>query len=205
LIELYDHILSDRCYAARLLLGLLGVDYVKRTVDYAPAKTPVSRGVIALNPRGEVPVLVEDGRTHTDLIEILVHLCAHHDVSRAWAPPEAPHVSHWLMFAEGPLRAMHHARNARLFGTPGDLDALTRNARGALRAIEDHLTDQGLAGHDWIVGATPTLADIAVFPSVALSHDAGIGHEDYPAINLWQRRVRRLPGFIAMPGIPDYF
>ena len=34
---------------------------------------------------------------------------------------------------------------------------------------------------------------------------AGIGHEDYPAINLWQRQVRKLPGFIGMPGVPDYF
>ena len=50
-----------------------------------------------------------------------------------------------------------------------------------------------------------TIADIAVFPPAMLSHDSGIGHEDYPAINLWQRRLRKLPGFIGMPGIPDYF
>ena len=44
-----------------------------------------------------------------------------------------------------------------------------------------------------------------IFAPVMLSHDAGIGHEDYPMINLWQRRVRRLEGFVTMPGIPDYF
>jgi glutathione S-transferase len=71
--------------------------------------------------------------------------------------------------------------------------------------IEDHLSDRQLAGKIWTVGDTPTIADIALFPYVMLSHDAGIGHEDYPAINLWQRQVRRLPGFVGMPGIPDYF
>ena len=88
---------------------------------------------------------------------------------------------------------------------PGDLAALQAKGRAALRILDDHLADRALAGIDWIVGDAPTIADIAMFPYVALSHDAGIGHEDYPAINLWQRRVRKLPGFIGMPGIPDYF
>ncbi|MEO7222938.1 MAG: glutathione S-transferase C-terminal domain-containing protein, partial [Devosia sp.] len=74
-----------------------------------------------------------------------------------------------------------------------------------LRLLEDTLTERRIAGRDWLVGPSPTIADIAVFPHVMLSHDSGIGHEDFPAINLWQRRVRRLHGFIGMPGIPDYF
>jgi glutathione S-transferase len=55
------------------------------------------------------------------------------------------------------------------------------------------------------VGDKASIADIAVFPAVALSHDSGVGQEDYPAINLWQRRVRKLRGFVGMPGVPDYF
>jgi glutathione S-transferase len=74
-----------------------------------------------------------------------------------------------------------------------------------LRVLEDALTDQSLSGQDWLVWEKPSIADIAVFPAVALSHDSGVGHEDYPAINLWQRRVRKLRGFVGMPGVPDYF
>ena len=55
------------------------------------------------------------------------------------------------------------------------------------------------------MGDKASIADIAVFPAVALSHDSGVGHEDYPAVNLWQRRVRSLRGFMGMPGVPDYF
>ena len=57
----------------------------------------------------------------------------------------------------------------------------------------------------FVCGDAPTVADIALFPAVALSHDCGIGHEDYPALSLWQRRIRRLPNFLSMPGIPDFF
>ena len=74
-----------------------------------------------------------------------------------------------------------------------------------MRTVEDRLTERHLDGSNWLVGKSLTLADIAIFAPVMLSHDAGIGHEDYPMINLWQRRVRRLEGFVTMPGIPDYF
>ncbi len=92
-----------------------------------------------------------------------------------------------------------------LFSAAGDRDALVAASRSALRVVEDHLTDRALAGEFYLAAREPSLADIAVFPPVALSHDCGVGHEDYPAINLWQRRMRRLPNFIGMPGIPDYF
>lgn len=203
--ELYDHILSDRCYTVRLLLGLLGVSYTKKTVDYAPAKRPASTAIPALNPNGDLPVLVDDGRVFTDLIGILVYLGEQYDPARTWMPRDNNEVLRWLAFAAGPLAVMHEARKATLFAAPGDRDALVRQSRTALREIDDHLTDRSLAGHVWMADEVPTLADIAVFPSVALSHDCGISHEDYAAINLWQRRVRKLPGFVSTPGIPDYF
>jgi glutathione S-transferase len=114
-------------------------------------------------------------------------------------------VSRWLAFAATELVPLADARMVATLGRAGDLAGLNRAGRAALRKIEDHLTLQALEGRDWLAGDGPTIADIAVFPAVALSHDSGIGHEDFPAINLWQRRVRKLPGFVGMPGIPDYF
>ena len=71
--------------------------------------------------------------------------------------------------------------------------------------MEDHLTARRLDGADWVVGAGPTLADIVLFPSFALSRDFGVEHEAYPASRRWARRVRTIPGFSTMPGIPDYY
>ena len=42
------------------------------------------------------------------------------------------------------------------------------------------------------------------FPAFALSRDFGIDHDAFPALRRWARRLRRLPGFVTMPGIPDY-
>lgn len=203
MLELYDHILSDRCYTVRLLLGLLGTPYTKRTVAYTPAQSPPSPAVLPLNPAGEIPVLVDGTMILTDLQAVLIHLRKTRDASQQWRA-EDPDVLHWLGFACGPLTAISRARAVSLFGAPGDRAQLLAAARAALRIVEDHLTERAITGQMFMAIA-PSLADIAAFPAIALSHDCNIGHEDYPAINLWQRRIRRLPGFVSMPGIPDYF
>jgi glutathione S-transferase len=202
--ELYDHVLSDGCYTIRLALKLLGVAHDAKTVDYAPAREPASEAVVALSPSGELPVFVDGALVLSNVATILRHLQATCD-SGGTKWPRSAEVERWIDFAMGPLDALSRARRVTLFGAAGDRAALLTAARNALRMLEDHLTDQALIGRVWIAGDAPSLGDVAVFPPVALSHDCGIGHEDYPAINLWQRRVRKLDGFIGMPGIPDYF
>ena len=191
MLRLHDYILSPEAYTVRLMLALLDVPHEKIAVDAYPGNA-------------EVPVLEDGGTILRDPGLILTYLARAHDP--AWLPAEhAGDISHWLAFAALDLSALNQARRIALFGQPGDLDALQSKARAALRKLEDHLTLQAMDGFDWLAGHTPSIADIAIFPAVALSHDSGIGHEDYPAIHLWQRRIRSLPRFIGMPGIPDYF
>jgi glutathione S-transferase len=71
--------------------------------------------------------------------------------------------------------------------------------------MEDHMTVREFDGGDWFVGRKPTIADVALFPAIALSRDAGIEHDAYPALRRWIRRFRSLPGFRTMPGVPDYY
>lgn len=188
-LRLDDYVLSSDCYGVRLLLALLGRSYERVAVDMYPG------GAAA-------PVLRDGPLTLRDPGEILVHLATR--FGPAWLPAEAD-ATRWLAFAATDLRPLVEARLVAVLGRPGDLEALNARGRLALREIEDHLTMQALGEHPWLVDDAPTIADIAVFPAVMLSHDSGLGHEDYPAINLWQRRLRKLPGFVGMPGIPDYF
>jgi glutathione S-transferase len=171
------------------MLSLCGAKCDRRTASFEPGVT--------------VPIYADGLVSVKGAIPILRYVAAHNDPAR-WRSEDA-NVAMWLGFAEGALSSVTRARDVRLFGAAGDLATLQREARVALRTIEDHLTDRHLAGSDWLAGDAATLAEVAVFAAVALSHDAGIGHEDYPAINLWQRRLRKLDGFISMPGIPDYF
>lgn len=192
-LRLHDYVLSAESYAVRLMLALLGRSYERVAVDVHPGG-------------GESPILETDDGALRDPGLILTYLVRLTGTEATWLPAEkAGEIAHWLAFAATALRPLSEARLVATLGLPGDLAALNAKGRLALRTVDDALTDRRLAGEDWLCGSTPTLADIAVFPSVMLSHDSGLGHEPWPAINLWQRRVRRLPGFIGMPGIPDYF
>jgi len=197
--KLYDYVLSDGCYKVRLMLSLLGVGYTSQAIDFFPGREHESEAFRSINPAGDLPVLEDDGEVMRDAQTILLHLARKHDA--AWLAPTAS----WLEFAGKDMAALSQTRLTSLLGLPGDIAALRKTGRRALRDLEDHIGDRQLAGFDWVEGARASIADIALFPHVALSHDAGIGLEDYPALNLWQRRVRKLPNFVGMPGIPDYF
>lgn len=197
--KLYDYVLSDGCYKVRLLLSLLGIPYASQAIDFFPGREHEGAAFRAINPAGDLPVLDDDGEVIRDAQAILAHLARKH------APHWLPASHAWLDFAGKDMTALSQARLIALLGLPGDLPALRKAGRRALRDLEDHLGDRQLGGFDWVEGDRATIGDIALFPHVALSHDAGIGLEDFPALNLWQRRVRKLPNFIGMPGIPDYF
>lgn len=192
-LKLHDYVLSPECYAVRLMLAMTRLKYERVAVDVYPGGA-------------EAPVLF-DTDTDTELHDagiILAYLAREYDIQ--WMPQEhGQAIARWLAFAATELSALNEARRIATLGAPGDLAAAVKKGRVALRRLEDALTDLSLAGKDWLVGDKASIADIAVFPAVALSHDSGIGHEDYPAINLWQRRVRKLRGFVGMPGVPDYF
>lgn len=191
MLKLHDYVLSAECYTVRLMLALLALPYERVAIDAYPGGA-------------DCPVLIDGEDAHRDPGLILTFLARAHGPH--WLPPDdALEIAGWLAFTATRLSALAEARRFAVLGAEGDLDVLNAKGCDALRQLEDTLTERGLAGRNWLVGDGPTIADIAVFPHVMLSHDSGIGHEDYPAINLWQRRVRKLSGFVGMPGIPDYF
>jgi len=61
--------------------------------------------------------------------------------------------------------------------------------------------EQQLSKSDWLVGTSATVADIAIYPYIALAPEARIDLVPYPAINAWLARVQALPGYIGMPGM----
>lgn len=206
-LVLHDYELDADCYKVRLLLALLGARYERLAVDVHPGHEERSPAYLSLNPRGSLPILEQDGLVLAEAEAILLHCAGLLPGGGALVPQDgADHARmlSWLFFARGPLAAAGLARLHAMLEAPGDGPALERQALAAFRVMEDHMTAQRIAGSDWFVGAAPSLADVALFPAIALSRDFGVDHDAYPALRRWMRRVRALPGFVTMPGIPDY-
>ena len=83
-----------------------------------------------------------------------------------------------------------------------DIEAARAGAHRLFRIMDEHLWFGEQQGRDWLCAAAqPTIADIACFPYVMLSEQGGISRQDYPAIRRWCDRVKRIEGFVVMPGI----
>ena len=55
-----------------------------------------------------------------------------------------------------------------------------------------------LADHDWFVGDSLTLADIALYAYTHVAHEGGFELEPYAAIRRWLDRVAAEPGHVAI-------
>ena len=199
MIKLYDFELSGSCYKVRLLLNILKVSCERIPVDFVGKEHKTER-FLKLNPLGEIPVM-EDGdvRLH-DAQSILVYIARQYDRSNTWfpdAPESMGRIMQWLSFGGNELMAAAGARLVKMLNYPFDLPALQARATAALRILEAHLSDR-----EFLELGHPTIGDIACFPYVAMAGEAGIELKPYPNILRWIDRIRQIPGFIPMPGIP---
>jgi glutathione S-transferase len=206
-LTLYDYELDEQCYKVRLLLGILGCRFVKVAVDVHPGGEQKSAKYLKLNPLGTLPIIMEGDYVLHGAEAILAYLACRYDASRAWLPADSETFSlvvQWLFFAGHDLRPASIARSHAILATEGDGAAACRAARQGFRLMDDHLTKREFDRAHWFVGEEPTIADLALFPAIALSRDFGIDHDEYPALRRWMSRVRNIPGFTIMPGIPAY-
>jgi glutathione S-transferase len=198
-IKLYDFELSGNCYKVRLLMSLLGLEHELVPVNLL-AREHKSSKFLQLNPLGEVPVLTDGDLVLADSQAILVYLAKQYG-NEAWLPDDAESLSRivrWLSIAAAEIRqGVATARLFYLLNTKGiDIEAVTEKSAIILQQLEQHLTDR-----EWLELGHPTIADVAVFPYVALAADGKISLKPYPQILAWCDRLKQLRGFISMPGI----
>lgn len=206
MITLYDYVLSANCYKVRLLLGLLDLEYESVVVDFHPGREHKSEAFRQINPLRHIPVLDEDGFVLRDAHAILVYLARRHDPTEQWYPVEDAarlgEVAQWMAFAEGTASTASAARLHINLGYDFDIDAVRAGAHELFRVADEHLWFREQDGMDWFAsGDHPTIADVALFPDIMLAEEGGVDLLDYPALIRWTDRVKRVPGFVVMPGV----
>ena len=197
MIMLYGAPLSGNAYKARLLLELLGLEYEETAINLQTGENR-AESFLALNPRGQIPTLVDGDATVWDSQAILVYLARRY--GDAWLPVEPAtmaEVMQWLALAENELLfGLARARAVKVFGRDFDLAACQAYGRAGLAVLERRLVE-----HEWLAAGRPTIADIACMPYAALSYMGDVSLDDFPLVRAWIDRIRALPGFVAMNGI----
>lgn len=199
MIELHEFAASGNCHKVRLMLSLLGLRYESIAVN-GSEREHKSAAFLNKNPFGQVPILVDGDVVLRDSQAILVYLSL--EYGDGWLPTkpaEMAQVAAWLSVsanevARGPnMLRLHHK-----FGRPIDVPA----AQAATTQLFD-LLDSHLAIQDWLALGQPTIADVAIYPYVALSPEGLVDLEPYRFIRAWLDHVQALPGYVGMPGMVE--
>ncbi len=197
-ITLYNSVNSGHCHRVRLLLNMLELPYA--TVD---ATIQVRRGekFLALNPFGQVPVIIDGDIIIADSNAILIYLVKQYAPGSHWLPEDAvtaARIQQWLGKAAGEIRyGLASARLIRQFAAREDYPAACAVAGRFLPQLEACLKERR-----WLAAYQATIADLACYGYIASAPEGGISLAPYPAIQYWLARVEALPGFEALPPLP---
>jgi glutathione S-transferase len=195
---LYDSPVSGNCYKVRLLFAHLGIPYERQTVDVIDRSN--RRELLGqVNPGLTVPTLVlDDGRPLGESAAILWYFG-----EGTRFVPEDPYeraqVLQWMFFEQYQLEPTIAVVRfwVAYSGRPEEFEpqreAKMKGGERSLRRLEG-----GLHEREYVVGDSPTLADIALYGYTHVAEEGGFSLEPYPAVRAWLDRVAAEPGHVPI-------
>ncbi len=183
---------SGNSYKLRVLLALLGVEHEEVMVDFR-AHAHKSVEYLKINPRGQVPAIVDGKTVLWDSAACLVYIARKHG-GEQWlpsAPARMAEVMNWVALAGNEmLYGLQYARRGLMRGiySAGTLEQMQANGRIALEVLEARLQS-----NEWLALGQPTIADIACFPYAETAPQGGIALDAYPGVTAWLARCKALP------------
>ncbi len=195
---LYDSPVSGNCYKARLILAYRALPYERQELSVSD-RSNRDEMLGGLNPALRVPTLVlDDGRPLAESNAILWYF----GEGTPLVPEdryERAQVLQWMFFEQydhEPSIAVVRfwlVYSGRPEAFADRLEERTAAGYRALAAMERHLE-----GREFLVGASPTLADLALYPYTHLAPEGGFDLSGYPAIGSWLARVAAMPKHVAI-------
>jgi glutathione S-transferase len=190
MITLYDTPDSGNCYKVRLTLNQLEIPFDSVSVDIMKGETRADE-YLALNPNGRVPMLVlEDGTPLSESNAIICHLARGSHLRPSDPVAEAQMLA-WMFFEQyshEPYIATTRFWLYFLKDAEGYAEQIARNMPRGYAALD--VMEKRLAQHEFLVGESYSLADIALYAYTHVADEGGFELGSYSGILRWLDRVR---------------
>jgi len=205
-IKLYCFGESGNAYKAALTLELSGLEWEPVYVDFfnGETRTPEFR---ALNPMGEVPVMIDGDITLSQSGVIQDYVSSKSGKLGGRSAAERREVLRWMFFDNHKVSGVAGTLRFNMNFLPEAkqnkdvIDFLSMRLASALKIL-----NAGLEGRAWLVGDGITIADIACCGYLFYPEPFGFDRKDYPNIDAWLTRISEQPGwkhpYDLMPGSP---
>lgn len=191
--KLYGHQRSGPTYKVALALSLFGEPYEFEQVDLAKGahKEP---GYLAKNRYGQVPCLYDGTHHFVQSASILQYLAETLKKFGGKNAEEHARIREWMFWdfdrlAPGIYRSRAFALGIRKAELPV-VDSYKAEGEAGLKVLEEHL-----GKHSWLVGETPTIADIDIYGVIFHAAAGGFDLARFPKISDWKKRIEALPGY----------
>lgn len=196
--RVYGDMLSGNCYKVKLLLQWLDIEHEWIHIDILANETHTA-SFLSMNVNGKIPVLgIGEGQYLWESNAILNFLAEGSSYLPASGLPRAK-VLQWQFFEQyshEPYIAVARYINKYL-GLPADrVDEYHSKQSGGHKALA--VMEKQLSQSSFLLGDSPTIADISLFAYTHVAHEGGFFLEQYPFIQQWISRIKSLPNHVAM-------
>lgn len=172
------------------------------SIPYTPVQVALNEGAhmeedyLAVNPNHQVPTLIDGDIKIHESNAILRYLCERYELGH-WYPADLAlraSVDQWLDWNQCRLsRSVIDIVLNKVFAGPNaDREAISRGEQNMIEL--EAILGAGLEEHDFLAGASPTIADLSVASNISQLQLAD-AVPDHPAIRAWYQRVYDIPGF----------
>ncbi len=191
---LFGSFTSSSTYKPMLYLALARLPFSFRTVNLKFGKQ-TEPGYLAVNRYGQVPALRQGDLTIVQSNVILDYLARTTGHFAGATEQERWTAREWLSWEADNITNVAKVRHYSRFRAvdPAVMDYFRPLADGAVTFVE-----RALHGREWLVGDSPSIADIGCWGRMVFMAEGGMDITRWPNVHAWSRRLAALPGF-ALP------
>ena len=200
-LVLHEDLRSGNCYKIRLTAALLGLPLERRIYDIMKGETRTPDFLSRITANGRVPVLQVGNRFLPESNAACYYLA---EETRLFPRDrfDRADVLRWMFFEQyshepniATLRFWLYYIGEKNLSAEQRVQLMPKRMAGEA-ALE--LMDRHLAGQDWFVGASVTLADIVLYGYTHVAEAGGFRLADLQHVWAWLDRVSNLPGYVPM-------